>query len=89
MNDEIFFNEPVSVKAVFKRGHQPCMPVSFLRSNGREVAVSELGLRHPVAKGSKTIHIFDVTDGNADYRLELDSESLVWTLTMEADHYEA
>lgn len=88
MNDETFLNEMIEVVAVFRHGHQPCVPVRFRRPNGREVTVSELGLRHPVNNGLKTLHIFEVTDGEADYRLEFDSERLVWRLTMEADHYE-
>jgi len=31
------------------------------------------------------VHMFDVTDGGADYRLEFDAERLTWRLTMEAD----
>lgn len=92
MNDETFLNEQVEVIAVFGRtdnpAHQPCRPLKFRRSNGREVEVQELGLRHPVRQGRKTVHMFDVTDGGADYRLEFDSERLIWHLTMEADHYE-
>jgi hypothetical protein len=88
MNDETFLNEPVQVIAVFRAGHQPCYPIRFKRKNGREVEVKELGLRHPVSKGRQTIHVFEVTDGGADYRLEFDSERLTWHLTMEADHYE-
>lgn len=88
MNDETFMNELVDVVAVFKPGHHPCKPIKFRRPNGREIEVTELGLRHPLARGKKTIHIFDVTDGGADYRLEFDSEQLTWHLTMEADHYE-
>lgn len=88
MNDELYLNEPVQVVAVFKNGHRPCVPVRFKRASGREVSVSELGLRHPLPRGKKTIHVFDVTDGGADYRLEFDSELLNWRLTMEADHYE-
>lgn len=88
MNDEEFLNEPVQVVAVFKAGFRPCQPVKFRRANGREIEVTELGLRHPVSNGLKTIHIFDVTDGGADYRLEFDSERLTWHLTREADHYE-
>jgi hypothetical protein len=88
MNDETFLNEPVNVVAVFGAGYQPCRPLKFRRANGREVEVSELGLRHPVSHGAKTVHVFDVTDGGADYRLEFDSERLTWRLTMEADHYE-
>jgi len=86
MNDETILNETVEVIAIFGHGHQPCRPLKFKRANGREVEIQELGLRHPVQKGRKTVHMFDVTDGGADYRLEFDSERLTWCLTMEADH---
>lgn len=88
MDDEIFLHEVVQVVAVFDGGHQPCRPLRFRRKNGREVRVTELGLRHPLPRGAKTVHAFDVTDGGTDYRLEFDSERLTWWLTMEADHYE-
>ena len=87
MNDELFLNESVEVLALFHAGHHPCQPIKFRRASGREVIITELGLRHPVNNGNKTIHVFDVTDGGADYRLEFDSERLTWRLTMEADHY--
>ena len=81
-------NEPIEVVTVFKRGHHPCLPVKFKRVGGREVNVTELGLSYPLPHGLKTVHIFDVTDGSTDYRLEFDSQSLTWRLTMEASHYE-
>ena len=86
MNDEAFLHERVQVIAVFGSGLNPCRPIKFKRASGREVTVTEIGLRHPVVNGSKTIHVFDVTDGGADYRLELDSERLTWHLTREGDH---
>ena len=86
MNDETFLHERVQVVATFGGGLNPCQPVKFRRPNGREVTVTEIGLRHPVVQGSKTLHIFDVTDGGADYRLEFDSERLTWHLTREGDH---
>lgn len=89
MNDELFLNESVAVVAVFRAGHHPCMPVRFRRANGREIEVTELGLRHPLSKGRRTVHVFDVTDGGTDYRLEFDSERLTWRLTMEMDHFDA
>lgn len=85
MNDEIFLNERVDVVARFGAGRQPCVPVKFRRAKGREVVVTEIGLRTPLAAGRKTVHLFDVTDGEADYRLEFDSERLTWRLTMEGD----
>ena len=78
-------HERVDVVATFGTGLNPCYPRRFRRANGREVTVTEIGLRHPTVQGNRTVHMFDVTDGEADYRLEFDSERLVWHLTMEGD----
>lgn len=86
MDDEIFLNERVDVVATFGTGLNPCVPIKFRRRNGRVIEISEIGLRHPTTKGNRMVHMFDVTDGGADYRLELDAERLTWTLTLEADH---
>jgi len=89
MNDEIFLNERVEVIANFGTGLHPCRPVKFRRSSGREVVIAEIGLVFPGRNhGTRTVHVFDVTDGGADYRLEFDAERLTWHLTREADHYE-
>ncbi len=85
MNDEIMLNERIEVIAVFGEGLNPCRPIRFKRANGREVAITEIGMRHPTKAGKRTMHMFDVTDGGADYRLEFDSERLTWRLTMEGD----
>lgn len=87
MDDELL-NERVRVIATFGDGLNPCKPLKFRRASGREVTISEIGLRHPTTQGKRTVHMFDVTDGGADYRLEFDSEQLTWHLTMEGDHYE-
>ncbi len=86
MDNEIFLNERIDVVARFGVGLHPCQPIKFRRPNGREVVISEIGMVHPVAAGRRTLHVFDVTDGSADYRLEFDSERLTWQLTREADH---
>lgn len=85
MNDEIFLNERVDAVVTFGTGLNPCVPVKFRRANGREVTIAEIGLRHPTTKGRRTLHVFDVTDGQADYRLEFDTERLTWHLTREGD----
>lgn len=86
-NDEIFLNERVDVVASFGVGLNPCKPVKFRRASGREIEITEIGLRHPTTAGRRMLHIFDVTDGGTDYRLEFDSERLTWHLTREMDHY--
>lgn len=85
MNNELFLNERVEVIACFGSGLNPCVPRRFKRANGREVEITEIGLRHPTAQGRRMVHVFDVTDGGADYRLEFDSERLTWLLTREGD----
>jgi hypothetical protein len=87
MNDELFLNERVEVITIFGEGLHPCRPIRFRRASGREVTITEIGLRHPSVQGKRTVHIFDVTDGGTDYRLEFDSERLTWMLTREADYY--
>ena len=88
MNDELFLNERVKIVAIFGDGLNPCRPLKFKRANGREITITEIGLRHPSVQGKRMLHIFDITDGMADYRLEFDAERLTWTLTREADHNE-
>ena len=85
MNQELVLDERVDVIATFHAGHQPCMPVKFRRPSGREVVITKLGLGYPHQRGVRTVHIFDVTDGQADYRLEFDSVTLAWRLVREAD----
>jgi hypothetical protein len=51
-----------------------------MKYKNREIILTELGLRHPTAKGRRMIHVFDMSDGVNDYRLEFDAESLIWTL---------
>ena len=88
MDDEIFLNERVQVVATFADGLDLCAPRRFRRPNGQEVPVEELGLRHPTTKGQRTVHVFDVTDGGTDYRLEFDSFKLTWRLVWMGDRYE-
>lgn len=85
MNGEIELNEQVDVVALFRPGRTMCEPIKFRRKSGREIVITEIGLRHPKPHGARLVHIFDVTDGGADYRLEFDAEHLTWRLTREAD----
>ncbi len=85
MNNDIVLNERVQVVATFGTGLHPCRPHKFRRASGREVEITEIGLVHPTTQGRRTVHMFDVTDGQTDYRLEFDSFHLTWRLTMEGD----
>jgi hypothetical protein len=78
----IKLDERVDVVALYKKRGDistVCFPCK-MRYRGQDIVFTKLGLRHPTAKGKRMIHIFDVSDGTNDYRLEFDAESLTWTL---------
>lgn len=83
---EEMLHEPISVDAVFdvNLSHR-CIPKTFKTKTGREVTVTEVGLIHPKFDGVKTHFLFDITDGNSDFRLSLDTERLEWFLEWEGD----
>lgn len=87
MENAVQINKEVSIVAYyFKSGLRrlKCFP-KRMEYQGRVVEFSETGLRHPTKKGQRMIHVFDMTDGNADYRLEFDAAALTWTLVSIAD----
>ena len=45
-----------------------------------EIVFTKFGMRHPTTKGKRMVHVFDMTDGANDYRIEFDAERLSWTL---------
>lgn len=51
-----------------------------MRHMGREIVFTMFGMRHPTEKGRRMIHVFDMSDGVNDYRLEFDAERLTWML---------
>lgn len=81
-NQPIKINKRVKVLAIFSDDGAEaryCLPLK-MRYAGRDYVFSELGLRHPTVKGQRHIHIFDVSDKQADFRLEFDAGRLTWTL---------
>lgn len=86
MNDnQSILNERIQVVCSFGSGLNPCVPHKFRRLSGQEITITEIGLRHPTTVGKRTIHVFDVTDGGSDYRLEFDSQRLTWRLKFIGD----
>lgn len=84
MDNVIHINERVEVVAMYRKQGDVaglCQPVK-MRYRGREVTFTELGLRHPTVVGKRMVHVFDMSDGEADYRLEFDAEALTWTLVV-------
>jgi hypothetical protein len=90
MENVITLNKDVSIVAYYfhNRGSRlKCFPKK-MEYAGKSVTFTETGLRHPTKKGTRMIHVFDMTDGQSDYRLEFDAAALTWTLVSIADmHY--
>jgi hypothetical protein len=88
-NNSVQINKGVSVVAFyFKNAGQrlKCFP-KRMEYNGKSVNFTETGLLHPTQKGHRLVHVFDMTDGSADYRLEFDAQTLDWTLVSISDAF--
>lgn len=77
MNEAVF--EKISVITVFNEEKGLVMPKK-IRWRNRNYLISNLAYYHRVRQGRNIIHVFNVTDGNLDFRLSLNSENLHWTL---------
>jgi hypothetical protein len=86
--DEInLINKDVSIVAFYFKNnarHLRCFP-KRMEYDGKRIDFTETGMVHPTQKGHRMIHVFDMTDGTADYRLEFDAQALSWTLVAITD----
>ena len=95
MDPTLVVDERVDVVVVYRANDDITMIATpyKMRWRGRDILFTKLALRHPTAKGKRMIHVFDVTDGESDYRLEFDAERLTWHLvaviaSAEGDYHE-
>lgn len=87
MENVTLINKDVNIVAYYfhnKGRRLRCFPKS-MEWNNRRITFTETGMVHPTTKGQRTLHIFDMTDGNADYRIEFDAQALTWTLVSISD----
>ena len=77
MNEPI--HEKVSVVSSYNRESGLVMPRK-MRWQGRDYTMKMQTYHHKVRRGRVLLHVFHVTDGVTDFRLELDTETLHWRL---------
>lgn len=77
-------HEKVSVNLVFNCKTGQVLP-KHLGWRGRSYTINKTGLHHTYRSGRSLIHVFSVTDGNTFFRLELNTETLHWTLNEVSD----
>ena len=91
MDPTQYVNERVDVVAIYKASgdiNTLCFPYK-MKYKGEEILFTELCFRHPTSQGKRMIHVYDMTDGVNDYRLENDAEARTWTLVAILEgHYE-
>ncbi len=75
-------HDQVEVLASFKCGPRKTIRVipHLMNWQGRRYPLEKMGLYHPERRGTKKIHIFSFSSGPTAFRLELDPETLEWTL---------
>ena len=87
MDQAALINKEVNIVAFYFKNNARrlrCFP-KRMEYEGKRINFTETGLVHPTQKGQRMIHVFDMTDGNADYRLEFDAQALTWTLVAITD----
>ncbi|MCL4374852.1 hypothetical protein M1523_03240 [Patescibacteria group bacterium] len=72
-------NETVSVIASYQRETGRVMPRK-IRWRDRDYLIKQLTYYHRIRAGRTLSHVFHVTDGQTDFRLRLNSDTLGWTL---------
>jgi hypothetical protein len=82
MDQATLINKDVNIVAYYFKNNARrlrCFP-KRMEYDGKRVDFTETGMVHPTRKGQRMIHVFDMTDGSADYRLEFDAAALSWKL---------
>lgn len=82
MDQAVLINKEVNIVAYYFKNNARrlrCFP-KRMEYDGKRVDFTETGMVHPTKQGQRMIHVFDMTDGRADYRLEFDAAALSWKL---------
>lgn len=77
-------NEKVSVVTIYDREKKSVLPW-MIKWQGRRYTITKLGYHHTQRLGRVLHHIFSVTDSIMFFRLDLDTENLMWTLEEVSD----
>jgi len=86
MANRVSVNKEVAITAVyFRNDHQLKSFPKRMEFEGQEYTFLESGIRYLVEKGQNLIQLFDMTDGDTNYRLKFDTGESTWTLVTTTD----
>lgn len=77
-------DEKVAVITVYDRNNGLTMPVK-MKWQGRVYPLRKLGYHHKTKQGQTLIHIYSVSNRELAFRLELNTDNLIWTLKEVSD----
>lgn len=77
-------SEPISVITAFNAKEHRVRPIELTWSH-HTYSVSQVGLRHTYLDGRVRHHVFSVVAGNLFFRLNLNADTLHWTLEEVSD----
>lgn len=80
MREEL--DDKVNVVASFVMTPQHTVKITphIMGWKGKRYRLATMGLYHPARRGVKRVHIFEFTCDDIKFRVELDPDSLEWTL---------
>lgn len=74
-------NKEVAVTGVyFRNGRKLTAFPRRIEFEGREYTFIESGMHYLIQKGNQLVELFDMTDGQNNYRLKFDNSARIWTL---------
>jgi hypothetical protein len=75
-------NEPVRILAGFEQdGPRVRVRPYLIDWRDKRYKVEIMGLHHPAKRGDQNFHVFEFSSGNTKFAVELNTETLAWTLT--------
>ncbi|GAB4027313.1 MAG: hypothetical protein Fur0011_5030 [Candidatus Microgenomates bacterium] len=77
-------SESVSVTTVFDANKHATRPINLQWGN-QIYEITQLGLRHSYKEGNVRHHVFSVVGGDLFFRLNLNADTLNWTLEEVSD----
>jgi len=75
----IRINERVKIHSLYDPQNGKTVPYQMIWK-GQTHTISRVTYYHPERRGREILHIFHLTDDNLDFKVVLNSETLMWTL---------
>lgn len=81
MNNQLFINQEVSVNSLcFSGKNNLRTSPKQITYNNKQVTFIDSGMRYILQKGQEIVQLFDMSDGENNYRLKFDQSNFKCTL---------